>query len=66
MKLRCSKSEIDMYVSRLKKKGATVITDKVQGNTRTIELTTARVIFTSNGWLEIQMTDKKSTNSPIK
>lgn len=55
-----------MYVSRLKKKGATVITDKVQGNTRTIELTTARVIFTSNGWLEIQMTDKKSTNSPIK
>lgn len=62
MKLRISKSEIDLFISRLIKLGEVKLSDVKVKNTRIIQTTTARVTFTSNGWVDIQLTANSTLN----
>lgn len=54
MKLRISKSEIDLLVERLKRQGQTKLSDTKVGSARVIEMSNSRIVFKSNGWTEIQ------------
>lgn len=52
--IRVSKTEIDCYISSLKKRGHVILSDKKIGKTRVIETQTIRVVFKCNGWADIQ------------
>nr|DAI54947.1 MAG TPA: hypothetical protein [Caudoviricetes sp.] len=54
MKVRWSKSQIDLFVVRKLAKGDKKLSDLKQGSTRIITLTSVRIICKSNGWVELQ------------
>lgn len=55
MKLRISKSEVDLVVAKLLIKGEKLVSDTKVGTKRIIETDKTRVTFTANGWVDIQL-----------